>query len=251
MGILYVARMAALLASFGLTHVLRMSFLNSMARLPTVTRAAAAITSAANLPLPNRVQVLLAIEALCPDSKRFVQEQLVPTFATLGPHVIQLHVVPFGNAVIDGANHTVRCQHGLGECDANQYEQCARWIHPQPEQHLPFIDCLFYALPMSRHDDAFDSGNFEQCAHLTGLSWPRIQACHANATQAWILTQQAAKETPKHNHVPWVEINGVFMDEEKNALLQEVCKVYYAEGGKHPACESPNVRRPTNVRIQA
>lgn len=243
MWILSVARVAALLSSFGLVHVLRMSFFSSALRSEPAMRRTTTTTSTTS----NRVQVVLAIEALCPDSKRFVQEQLVPTFATLGPHVIQLHVIPFGNAAIDAGNRTVRCQHGLGECDANQYEQCARWIHSSPEQHLPFINCLFYALPMSRHDDAFDTGSFELCAHVTGLSWPRIQACHGNATQSWILTQQAAKETPKHNHVPWVEINGVYMDEDKNVFLEEVCKAYYAGGGKHPACQT----KPLTIQIKA
>jgi hypothetical protein len=107
------------------------------------------------------VQVLVCVEALCIDSKRFFHDQLMIAFNALGHDVVNWTVVPFGNAKLppddEEDSRTVTCQHGVGECDANTYEQCARYLYPDPAQHVPYLACLFSSLPMGRRDTPFRS----------------------------------------------------------------------------------------------
>lgn len=185
------------------------------------------------------LKVLVCAEALCPDCLRFVNEKLVPAYKLLGPDVVELKFVPFGNAKINVSNQTVVCQHGAGECDANSYEQCIIAAYPDPHQYLPMISCVYDALPMGRRDTKFTSEVFYRCADTADLYFPRIQGCHDNPKIAWRFTLQAAKATPDyHDHVPWIEIDGNHFDEERQDFVQELCKAFKANGGSHPACDT-------------
>jgi interferon, gamma-inducible protein 30 len=186
------------------------------------------------------VQVLVCVEALCIDSKNFFHDQLMLAFNALGHTVMNLTVIPFGNAKISEDSHNITCQHGLGECDTNTYEQCAVHLYPDPAQHVPYLACLFASLPMGHREDPFDQWTgLEPCAHSNHLNFENIKKCHDDASLSWKLQTEAAKATPtRHNHVPWVEINGQYMNEESHHLLQEVCKAYQQAGGHTAGCSS-------------
>lgn len=223
------------------------------------------------------VKVLVCVEALCIDCQRFFHDQVMIAFNALGHTVMTLTVVPFGNAqlpsssaveplAVDNDNnanlksisssssnmnsntttsisntHTkITCQHGDGECDTNAYEQCAIHLYPDPPQHVPYLGCLFAALPMGHRDAPFDQWmGLEPCAHEHHLDFGLLQQCHNDADLTWQLQQAAAKATPtRHDHVPWVEINGMPMDEGSTTLLKEVCRVYRQAGGHDAGCSS-------------
>ena len=183
---------------------------------------------------PPAVKVLVCTEALCPDCENFVKEQLVPVYSQLGPEVIDLQMIPFGNAHFQ-TDGSIECQHGQGECDANVYELCAIYMNPDPEKYLPFLACLAATLPMGHHDDPFDPKLFEQCAST--VWWSGIEACHDTPSAVRQLIQAAADATPKaHKYVSWIEIEGTHLDEENLDFKTEICKVFVANGGSHPAC---------------
>lgn len=60
------------------------------------------------------VIVNVYVESLCIDSKAYFDEQLRPTYETLGPTVMNLRVVVFGNAHIETNSTKIQCQHGEG-----------------------------------------------------------------------------------------------------------------------------------------
>lgn len=188
------------------------------------------------------VQVLVCVEALCIDSQRFFHDQLMIAFNALGHDVMNLTVVPFGNAKLpsDDSSREISCQHGFGECDTNAYEQCAIHLYPDPAQHVPYLGCLFAALPMGHRDAPFEQWiGLEPCAREHHLDFEKVKQCHNDADLVWQLQQDAAKATPtRHDHVPWTEVNGIYMDEESNTLLQEVCKVYHQAGGHTAGCSA-------------
>ena len=187
------------------------------------------------------VQVLVCVEALCIDSQSFFHDQLMIAFNALDHTVMNLTVVSFGNAKLPSDDsHNITCQHGVGECDANAYEQCAVHLYPDPAQHVPYLACLFAALPMGHRDDPFAQWTgLEPCAHSHHLDFGLLKQCHDDANLSWKLQQEAAKATPaRHDHVPWVEINGMPMDEESTTLLREVCHVYEQAGGHAAGCSS-------------
>jgi interferon gamma-inducible protein 30 len=174
-------------------------------------------------------------ESLCIDCKNFIDHQLVHTYRELGPKVINLQIVPFGNADIDEGSQSVECQHGDAECDANSWEQCAV-VKYHPTDYIDFIGCLETSLPMGTRGMPFDEDYFQACSDLSFLEFDYLKSCHDNPMQAWMLQKKFAKLTPEHDHVPWVLIDGIFFDEEKQDLRREVCNAYVGKGGSHPKC---------------
>jgi interferon gamma-inducible protein 30 len=186
---------------------------------------------------PPPVTVQAYTESLCIDCKNFIDHNLVSTYHKLGPSVIDLHIVPFGNSKIDENKRTVDCQHGEAECDANTWEQCAVEEY-DPLTYIQFFGCLETTLPMGYQEEAFEESIFEDCADLSGMDFGKLKDCHDNPLLAWMLQQKYAKLTPDHKYVPWVLINGDFFDYEKQDFFDEVCKAYASKGGSHPACSS-------------
>ena len=193
---------------------------------------------------PVKVKVL--DEALCSGCKEFVQKSLAPAYELLGATVIELQIIPFGNARYvaseDDPNETVlECQHGAAECDANSYEQCVSLhLYPYPQRYLPFIHCLYDELPMSYSDELIDRSIYASCAKKSALDWNSIAACHDDPNRATALQQIAYALTSKdHQYVPWVEIEGTHAEmEDDDSLLKAICAAYIKKGGSHPACES-------------
>jgi interferon gamma-inducible protein 30 len=196
------------------------------------------------------VQVTVFVEALCIDSKRYFNEQLVSTYDQLGSQVMDLNIVVFGNARINLANKTVQCQHGEAECDANSYDQCAVDIYPYPDRYLPYMTCLFNSLPMGRRSEPYPTAVFASCARHAALDAQVLQQCHDDPERVWELQKQTAAMNPSElNHVPWVELNGAYMDEEQTDLLTGVCQLYIESGGLHPACGSHVEAEAVSVRV--
>lgn len=199
-----------------------------------------------------RVQVQLFDEALCIGCHHFVLEQLVPTFEALGPSVLDLQVVPFGNAKIDEKSNSLECQHGLAECDANSYQQCAADIYQYASRYLPFVKCLYETLTMGHADDPFHASVFAGCAKQSALDWTSIKTCHDDTERAWKLQVEAFHMTPsEHKYVPWVVINGetIDMGQEDFDLFTTVCDLYTSGGGSHPACGDGSVIATTVTSI--
>lgn len=188
------------------------------------------------------VPVEISIESLCIDCHEFILHELVPTFQLLGPTVMDLSLIVFGNAKLteddENDTHQLTCQHGEGECDANSYQQCAIDRFPSPSRYLPFIACLFETLPMGRHATHFGASEFAHCARHSGLDWRVLQACHDDPDEQWRLQKRAQQHTPPHDHVPWVKVSGLHVSEQEGSLLQAVCDAYMRQGGQHAACVS-------------
>ena len=183
-----------------------------------------------------KVVVQAYTESLCIDCKNFIDRQLVHTYKDLGKEIIDLQIVPFGNADIDELSQTVSCQHGDAECDANSWEQCAVDKY-HPEDYIVFFGCLETSLPMGSRSEKFDEDYFHACADLSFLEFDYLKGCHDNPMQAWSLQTKYAKLTPEHDHVPWVLVDGQHFDEETQDLENEICKAFVDKGGSDPKCK--------------
>jgi Gamma interferon inducible lysosomal thiol reductase (GILT) len=62
------------------------------------------------------VAVAVYVEALCIDSQIYFGNQLMPTYEILGPMVMDLKVIVYGNAKLSNSTSgdAVECQHGKG-----------------------------------------------------------------------------------------------------------------------------------------
>lgn len=183
------------------------------------------------------VSVQVSIESLCIDSKNYILDQLVPTFASPLGEVMDLQVVSFGNAHLHTDTRTVTCQHGNAECDANIYQQCAIDNFVYPTRYLPFLSCLFATLPMGHADALYDVSYFATCARESALDFRALQACHSQ--DAWAMQVQAAAKTPAdHDHVPWVVIDGTYTPEDQSSLSHLICQALQKKGGSNALCDT-------------
>jgi interferon gamma-inducible protein 30 len=150
---------------------------------------------------------------------------------------MDLKVVPFGNAQVDKQSQTVKCQHGEGECDANTWEQCAV-EQSKPSVYMEFLLCLENTLAMGHADDPFPASLFMDCAATTELDRAALGKCHDNPMLRWQLQEKYSNETPEHDYVPWVMVNGKKIDEEKDDLLSVICQEYTSRGGTAAPCST-------------
>lgn len=201
-----------------------------------------------NVPAPP-VSVQVMSESLCIDCQRFFQQSLIPAYRVLGPSVIDLSVVPFGNSRIDYDTKIVSCQHGEAECDANIWQECAVDQYPPPI-YMDFFECLEKVLPMGHQDEPFEEEVFEKCSlskrpvattqsDAATMDFAKLKSCHDDPEKAWNLQAKYAKMTPtNHQFVPWVLVDHQYVDVDKEDFLQKVCQAYTSRGGSHPGCAS-------------
>ncbi|KAL7574239.1 hypothetical protein ACA910_012494 [Epithemia clementina (nom. ined.)] len=195
-------------------------------------------SAGARKPMPaysvEPVNVEILTESLCPGCRQFIQTILARAFDQLAPTVMNLTMIPYGNAEItDAPKHLVACQHGLRECDGNVWELCAIHKYPDPEQYFPYLKCLAQKVPDGPFNQTISPNVFKKCAVESHLWWPAIEACHKK--QAWEMLAAADKATPDHNYVPWIIVDGKHIEAEDD-FVAAVCEVYQEKGGSYPAC---------------
>jgi Gamma interferon inducible lysosomal thiol reductase (GILT) len=148
---------------------------------------------------------------------------------------MDLTIIPYGNAMIDTDKKTVECQHGLGECDANTYELCVIQSYPDPQLYVPFLTCMADKLTPGFRKDVFPPDDFQACAKENHMFWPSIAGCHC--CHGYEVLAKAAQETPDHDYVPYVEINGNVMDSEAD-FMGTICAAFQAQGGSIAECDA-------------
>lgn len=182
------------------------------------------------------VDFTLYYEALCPDCKTFNEEQLTPTFHSIGS-IMNLTLVPYGNAreTQHGESWVFECQHGPNECRANIIQTCAIHMYPVSSVHFPFITC------MEQSKSAQPDTAAKYCAQELNLDIDKLMDC-ANSTLGNSLEHEMAVKTgtldPPHQYVPWVTLNGIHTkkieQEAEKDLLKLICDTYM--GTKPEAC---------------
>lgn len=170
-------------------------------------------------PQPDRVKVEVNLESLCPDSRRFVSRQLVPTFSALGD-IMQVDIIPFGHARTLGQNKMI-CQHGARECEGNRRMACII-ARTNGDQNLivPTIGCLFTL------------GNLPKACmeqHLPGIPIDEIEKCK-DSDESYKMMEDYEKKTGRIDYVPRIKINDNYnedvQEEAENDLLKAVCNYY-------------------------
>ncbi|XP_071952050.1 gamma-interferon-inducible lysosomal thiol reductase-like [Antedon mediterranea] len=190
------------------------------------------------------VNVELYLESLCPDCKRFIAEQLEPTWGKLASTgILNLTLIPYGNAHEKqvGNQWEFTCQHGERECAGNVMETCILSLIPF-KQAVPVIFCMEAA------DDPANAA--KQCLTKYGLEFDAVSKC-ANSSQGNQLEHQMALKTdalqPAHTYVPWVTIGGVHTEaieqEAEKDLFHLICNSY--TGQRPDVCNTnvPTYRR--------
>lgn len=155
------------------------------------------------------VSIELYYECMCPYSRRFITQQLWPTYTKLRKFM-KVALVPYGNAhtkertTENGTRLAeITCQHGPNECRGNVVQCCAVVKTRSTFRVLSFVAC------MSVFPDAYKRG--KECARDAGVSWKTISAC-ATGYEGPRLLYEMGKRTRAQSvyvsHVPYVVVNG-------------------------------------------
>merc|ERR1712038_1239265 len=94
------------------------------------------------------LQMDLYYESLCPDSTRFISNQIPEMYAALSQEV-SINFVPYGFASTtedeNGELH-FKCQHGERECAGNIVQACSLYLtKDRPDDQVALITCMMSA----------------------------------------------------------------------------------------------------------
>ncbi|WOL16304.1 gamma-interferon-inducible lysosomal thiol reductase [Canna indica] len=174
---------------------------------------------------PPKIPLALYYETLCPYCSKFIVNQLPNIFRDGLISIVDLELVPYGNAFLD-SNNTISCQHGPDECLLNTVEACAISAWPDLEKHFGFILCVESLILENKHLE------WESCFSKLGIDSHAVKECYDSGHGKELELQYAAKTgslRPPHKYVPWVVVNGAPLFEDYMNFESYICRAYSGE----------------------
>ncbi|XP_024190592.1 gamma-interferon-responsive lysosomal thiol protein isoform X1 [Rosa chinensis] len=189
----------------------------------------------------KKVNLSLYYETLCPSCASFIVNELAATlFDPEGDlvSIVNLRLVPYGNAQVKAPNKTIVCQHGPDECYFNSIEACAIHLWSDVKRHFKFIHCLESKLIEGLHSSKEYA--WESCCVKLEMDSDRLGKCYRSGYEKKLILENA-KETdhlvPPHEYVPWVVVNGQPLKDDYLNFVRYVCNAY-KDSPKPKACRS-------------
>jgi len=162
----------------------------------------AVLISLATVATAIKVPVTIYYESLCPDSAKFINEQVYPSLQTELKEHTDIIWVPFGKSRFStlGSDVLFDCHHGPNECYGNKVHACAI-EHIQASSYqteftresltLDFINCMM-KIGKNFPDNVYPGA---KCARENNISiWENIQQC-ANSTEGSQLLKRHGETT--------------------------------------------------------
>ncbi|KAL2901999.1 Gamma-interferon-responsive lysosomal thiol protein [Bienertia sinuspersici] len=170
----------------------------------------------------EKVDLTLYYETLCPYCSYFVAHNLVSLFTNDLISIVNLRLVPWGNAAVQSSGY-FQCQHGSGECLLNMVEACAIDVYPDTYKHYFFIQCIESLAYQNREAE------WQSCFAQLSLDSKPLFDCY-NQGNGRTIEVQYAQETsqlnPPHAYVPWVLVNNQPLHEDYQNFISYICKAY-------------------------
>ncbi|KAB2035484.1 hypothetical protein ERO13_D04G134600v2 [Gossypium hirsutum] len=185
----------------------------------------------------DKVTLALYYETLCPYCADFITNDLVKVFLSDLFTIVNLKLVPWGNADILGDEP--HCQHGEDECYLNTIHSCVIYHWPDVKKHFDFIRCTEQQSskkPLVKNRAAM----WKQCSEKLGMSAHRINKCYTSGYGLKLLLQYAnetAKLKPPHEYVPWVVVDNQPLKDDFENFVKYVCEAYKGDN-KPEACKT-------------
>ncbi|XP_030322180.1 gamma-interferon-inducible lysosomal thiol reductase isoform X1 [Calypte anna] len=188
-------------------------------------------------PAAPPVELSLYYESLCPACRGFLVHQLFTSWLVLPPEVLNITLVPYGNAQEKNESGKLEfeCQHGQEECLGNMIEACLLHEAQNFSTSFPVIFCMESGSSVTK--------NLEACLQVYAphLDGARISSCVRGPTGTALMHRNAQLTQaldPPHHYVPWILINGKHTEElqaqAQTSLLGLLCHLY--QGEKPEAC---------------
>ncbi|XP_054161412.1 gamma-interferon-inducible lysosomal thiol reductase-like [Oppia nitens] len=189
----------------------------------------------------SNINLTVYYESLCPDCQRFIGQQLVPTYQSIG-QIINVDLVTFGwtnwtriNRSDGSYDVEFKCQHGVQECLGNEIHNCVLKWEPV-DRAIQMFGCMFNSTYFKTPAIAG-----KECSQHLGINWTVINDCSTGPLGRGLTLVsgnrfKSLKPMPKF--VEWLVINGRHTDDmEKKAsnnLLKYLCDIY--TGPKPSGC---------------
>merc|ERR1712179_199194 len=172
------------------------------------------------------VQIDVICVSLCPDSTRFISQQIPPMYEAIGQHV-EIKFRPYGFATtteVDGS-YQFECQHGERECYGNIVQACTVHYTSDQDTLVNLITCM---MSSSAPDQAGPD-----CFQQFGVDYQPVQDCIESGEGAQLHAENGEEqngETPTPNNVPWINLDQEHLAEywelEEYGLLQFICDTF-------------------------
>jgi len=165
-------------------------------------------------------------ESLCPDSTRFISQQLGPMYEALGSDV-NVNFNPYGFAEtteVDGG-YEFECQHGADECYGNIVQACTLAHTEDRDTQVGLIVCMMSSPnPSTAGPDCFQQMSLDYQPILDCIESGEGDELHAKYGEI-----QNSLD-PRPNNVPWSNFNGEhgleYWELEEYGLTQYLCDVF-------------------------
>jgi len=177
------------------------------------------------------LQMDLYYESLCPDSTRFISNQIPEMYAALSQEV-SINFVPYGFASTtedeNGELH-FECQHGERECAGNIVQACSLYLtKDRPDDQVALITCMMSA-------EAPDTAG-PDCWSKLELDFALVEECIADGLgdvlHAANGEETSAVANPPVTNVPWSNFDGEhieggeYWEIEEVGLLAFICQKF-------------------------
>ncbi|XP_022113946.2 GILT-like protein 1 [Pieris rapae] len=169
-----------------------------------------------------KLRLTIYYESECPDSERFILEQLQPTVQQLHNY-ITLQLVPFGKArSINYGKDGFVCQHGSSECLGNMVQDCAL---SRMKQYTDVMKVAYVACEMETRSGA--KGDLH-CVQNAKLSPKDVEDCVLIGDGTTLqLHSEYLTSTVRPSFIPTITVNGEFdqhiQDNAQVDLLSTLC----------------------------
>ncbi|KAM1038288.1 hypothetical protein ACFX13_033729 [Malus domestica] len=115
---------------------------------------------------PQKVTLSVYYETLCPYCATFIETNLARIFAKGLITILNLRLVPWGNA-----STATFCQHGPDVCKLNSLEACALDVLQDVNKHFALIYCIEFLVIEGRHKE------WQTCFSSLGLPLKPVLDC--------------------------------------------------------------------------
>ncbi|EGR27833.1 hypothetical protein IMG5_188040, partial [Ichthyophthirius multifiliis] len=149
--------------------------------------------------------------------------------------IVDLNIIPYGNAIRNKENNLIQCQHGENECLANLNEACInKHLAFDKLSNLKLINCL--EVNIKTNHRLFDQSFIQKCGDELNIEpqyLQNIQECansQEGVDQYLKMAELTERLSPSNEYVPWIVVDGVhdeqFEEQVIQNMVQFVCQRY-------------------------